>query len=132
MALEKQSIHEILINFRNLLERRDLGAEAIDAKIDSLLGINFSDSENSISDHRNSELYTQSGLNPSALNTGYWDCQQIIEALPKDTKLIDWGAGYGRLGLTNIALGSPIQYRGYEYLKERIASTSWIFKKSFP
>jgi len=71
------------------------------------------------------------GLNPNQLQTTYGEFHEICELLDfsETKKIIDLGAGYGRLGLVCSAFSNDIDFIGYEFVNERVIEGNRILKK---
>jgi len=71
------------------------------------------------------------GLHPQALQTPYNDLYEALNIL-KDynvEKIVDIGAGYGRVGIVKNAVFPKSQFVGYEILKQRQREGNRIFDK---
>lgn len=71
------------------------------------------------------------GLDLQSLQTPYSEFVSMIEVIqPHPGQVwIDLGAGYGRLGLVLGFLQPDVQFKGYEFVSERVAEGNRIFKK---
>jgi hypothetical protein len=63
------------------------------------------------------------GLSHQTLQTPYSELKQMCELLNPvpGSRLVDLGAGYGRIGLVLAALYPEVVFLGYEYVLERVA-----------
>lgn len=70
------------------------------------------------------------GLNPSQLQTPYYEFIEILDDLNSDAlKIIDIGAGYGRLGILTGWHYPNIEFEGIEVVSERVAEGNRIYRK---
>ncbi len=69
------------------------------------------------------EHHTWIGLKPQVLLTPYSDFVDILNHLPLEqmTKVVDFGAAYGRLGIVMAAMAGQASFLGYEIVDKRIA-----------
>lgn len=74
-------------------------------------------------------VQTYVGLNPEQLQTPYSEFYKIIESISpeENQKVVDLGAGYGRLGLICHAFDQSIIFEGHEYAKERVDEGNRIY-----
>ncbi len=89
--------------------------------VDRWLGLDISNIEASLQ-HKNSDQNLWIGLPPEALLTPYIEFRQILEKLqlaPGST-VIDFGAGYGRMGFVVGAHHPGVKFIGYELVPERV------------
>jgi len=70
------------------------------------------------------------GLHPETIQTPYQELKDICEYLdPKpEERVVDLGAGYGRLGFTLASLYPESHFLGIEFVKERVQEGSRIFE----
>ena len=71
------------------------------------------------------------GLHPSALQTPYNDIYDALDLI-KDfdiKRVVDIGAGYGRVGLVMNSLFPDARFIGFEILKQRLNEGNRIFEK---
>lgn len=75
-------------------------------------------------------IQTYVGLNPEQLQTPYSEFHKIVEVIsPEENhKVVDLGAGYGRLGLVCHAFDSSIIFEGHEYAQERVDEGNRIYE----
>ena len=71
------------------------------------------------------------GLHPQALQTPYNDILDALSVFHKvlPEKVIDFGAGYGRVGIVMKSLYPNAEFIGYEILEERMTEGNRIFEK---
>lgn len=89
--------------------------------VDRWLGLGISSIEASLQ-HKNTDQNLWIGLPPEALLTPYIEFRQILERLqlaPGST-VIDFGAGYGRMGFVVGAHYPGVKFIGYELVPERV------------
>lgn len=62
------------------------------------------------------------GLHPETIQTPYSELADIVRRLPlkNGERVIDYGAGYGRLGLVLKDLHPGVSFRGIEFVPERV------------
>ncbi len=70
------------------------------------------------------------GLKPDQLQTTYGEFHEICNELnfSRIQKIVDLGAGYGRLGFVCSAFSKDIIFEGIEFVKERVDEGNRIFK----
>lgn len=70
--------------------------------------------------HRGNQTWV--GLSHQTLQTPYSELKQMCEFLnpASGSRLVDLGAGYGRMGLVLAALYPEVFFLGYEYVPERV------------
>lgn len=91
------------------------------AAVDDWLGLDTLKTEASLQ-NKNSDRELWIGLAPEALLTPYIEFRQILEKLrlrAGDT-VIDFGAGYGRMGFVVSAHYPGVKFIGYELVSERV------------
>lgn len=96
-------------------------AQAHAAKVDAWLGLRTSEIEAALLG-RTSDQNLWIGLPVGALLTPYIEFRQILERVrvrPGDT-VIDFGAGYGRMGFVIGAHYPATKFIGYEVVRERV------------
>ncbi len=104
-------------------------------QIDELLGFNCQPIEADLIQNpvptaeRSQQLWI--GLDLQSLQTPYSELVQIIEVVSASPKYlwIDLGAGYGRMGIVLGFLNSEANFKGYEYVQERVVESIRIFRK---
>ncbi len=71
------------------------------------------------------------GLHPQALQTPYNDIYDALSLLSEFevTKVVDIGAGYGRVGLVMNSIFPDARFIGYEILKQRELEANRVFEK---
>lgn len=71
------------------------------------------------------------GLNPDQLQTTYGEFHEICVLFDFQDikKIIDLGAGYGRLGLVCSAFSREIEFEGYEFVQERVEEGNRVLKE---
>lgn len=71
------------------------------------------------------------GLDPQTLNTPYEELLLICDYLKPmpGQKMIDLGAGYGRLGIILHKLYPGVIFEGFEYVPERVDEGQRVFEK---
>lgn len=71
------------------------------------------------------------GLSHQTLQTPYGELKEICDLLNPlpGQKVLDLGAGYGRLGLVLGTFYPEVYFLGYEYVSERVKEGSRIFKQ---
>lgn len=108
-------------------------------EIDRLLGFRVHEIENELHErarmsdpqgnhHRwgaslHSGNQTWVGLHPETIQTPYVELLRVCEKLNLSSgqKVVDLGAGYGRLGLVLAEFYPEVQFQGIEYVSERVA-----------
>lgn len=70
------------------------------------------------------------GLSHQTLQTPYSELREICELLNPalGTRIVDLGAGYGRMGLVLAGLYPEVEFLGFEYVRERVDEGSRILK----
>lgn len=69
------------------------------------------------------------GLHPETIQTPYRELAEIVRLLPLKSgdRVVDFGAGYGRLGLVLKDLYPDVLFRGIEFVPERVAEGKRVF-----
>lgn len=70
------------------------------------------------------------GLSHQTLQTPYTELKEICELLnpPVGSRIVDLGAGYGRMGLVLAALHPEVRFLGLEYVRQRVDEGNRIFQ----
>lgn len=108
--------------------------------IDRILGLNIDDIEADLSDLNQSYYNTRLqvgesqkwfGLDPQVLQTPYQEICEFFELLKhrKIDKVIDLGAGYGRVAIVMQSFFPQAKFAGYEIVNERVNEGNRIFAK---
>jgi 16S rRNA G527 N7-methylase RsmG len=71
------------------------------------------------------------GLHPQALQTPYNDIHEVFSYLQKYSinKVVDIGAGYGRVGMVMNAMFADSTFTGFEIVKKRQQEANRVFEK---
>ncbi len=71
------------------------------------------------------------GLDPQILQTPYPEIKEFLTVLKKYSpkKMVDFGAGYGRIGIVLQAIIPEASFVGYEIIKEPAQEANRIYKK---
>jgi hypothetical protein len=71
------------------------------------------------------------GLHPQVLQTPYHEILEFLRIVKKynPQKVLDLGAGYGRVGLVCQQVFPDCEFLGYEIVEERVAEANRIFAK---
>lgn len=71
------------------------------------------------------------GLSHQTLQTPYSELKEICEILnpPVGSRIVDLGAGYGRMGLVLAALFPEVSFLGFEYVRERVEEGNRILRQ---
>jgi hypothetical protein len=69
------------------------------------------------------------GLKPDQLQTTYGEFHEICSELDfsRVRKIVDLGAGYGRLGFVCSSFSDEVHFEGIEFVKERVAEGNRVF-----
>lgn len=78
--------------------------------------------------HDNNQTWV--GLNPNQLQTTYGEFYEICDSLnfSKIKTIVDVGAGYGRLGIVSSAFDKNINFKGIEFVQERVDEGNRVFQ----
>ena len=70
------------------------------------------------------------GLHPQTLMTPYSELREMCEVIRPGagSRLVDLGAGYGRMGVVLAALHPEVLYTGYELVPERVKEGNRVLK----
>ncbi len=101
-----------------------------DEQIDDRLGFQIERVEASIRPLAGVELWQSQG--PRVFQTPYAELADILRylALPAGARIVDLGAGYGRLGIVTAALQPELHFTGYEISTERVAEGRRVYSES--
>lgn len=79
--------------------------------------------------HRGNQSWV--GLDPQTLQTPYSELERMCQRLSpkKGERLVDLGAGYGRLGIVMHQLCPEAHFLGYEFVPERVEEGKRIFQQ---
>ncbi|MEK6577704.1 MAG: methyltransferase domain-containing protein [Bdellovibrionota bacterium] len=114
-------------------------AQAHSEKVDRWLGLKIDETESmliqktDLPGFREQQLWI--GLPAKKMLTPYSEIRAILEllSLPTGSKIVDLGAGYGRMGFVIGRHFREVHFVGYEYVNERVAESNrclakWQFK----
>jgi len=104
-------------------------AKQFSRELDLKLGLLIDEVEKGIV--QNSPQTPWAGLDPQALQTPYPEIRMILSKLElqKGQKIVDLGAGYGRMGLVIAHFHPELQFDGYEISEERVDEGNQVLSK---
>tara|TARA_R110000868_G_scaffold209490_3_gene459306 strand:+ start:2032 stop:2751 length:720 start_codon:yes stop_codon:yes gene_type:complete len=101
------------------------------AIIDEIVGFSVHEIEESLIKDEYPELESWIGLSPEQLQTPYDELLELTEHLDLNgaEKVVDLGAGYGRLGLVLGQQAPQAHFLGYELVGERVENGNEVFER---
>lgn len=97
--------------------------------IDLELGLRTDEVERSIAGHDDRETRYWIGLPTTALLTPYSEIRLMLSRLPEARKVVDLGAGYGRMGFVIAHHFPHIEFLGVEVVSERVREGAAALKR---
>lgn len=93
--------------------------------VDQWLGFDFEKGENFVELEGQVSWRTKG---PATFLTPYSECQKILDELqlPKGSTLVDFGAGYGRMGHVMESLEQDYVFLGYELISSRVIEANRV------
>ncbi len=99
--------------------------------LDTYLEIDSLRIEESLASNNKRDISTWVGLDPQTLQTPFSEIYSFLILLKEFNikNLVDFGAGYGRIGILSWYLYDDVYFTGYEYIKERRVESIRILEK---